>query len=209
MTSSHKPADTFLTSLTVCNVQSLPDGSSANERLRQFVVSQSRYSKDRASEGMAFRESWDTSLLQVNKTTPPPHPQHVWVSGFDTPILKPRVPASDLVAKPSFAVVPPHRLSTSVSSISRLVSPKGSPPMKKRKRSRTPSGPRVPTKSKRKVVEGNPKPKKRAGKDIDANKPRTSSKRRRSPAASDEEHVQSKAFYILIFPCITYRNFYI
>ncbi|KAI0069057.1 hypothetical protein BV25DRAFT_1817992 [Artomyces pyxidatus] len=79
-------------SLTTHNLQSLTLANPAkNDRIQSFLDSQTRFTKAHALEGRAVAASWAVNTQERPKLYPA-------TSGFDTPVLKPRVSQVDVEA---------------------------------------------------------------------------------------------------------------
>jgi len=81
--------------LNASNLELLADPREEN-RVQEFVASQTRYAKAQANEGRAMRASWDIGTPEKDKMR-----LHQLSAGFETPVLRPRAVQSSRRPEPS------------------------------------------------------------------------------------------------------------
>ena len=81
--------------------------SRENNRIQEFVASQSRYAKARANDGRAVHASWDISTPEKDRMR-----LHQLSAGFETPVLRPR--AAQTQSKPDELLASSSRLKSPV-----------------------------------------------------------------------------------------------
>lgn len=95
-----QPSETNV--LNASNLESLATPHE-NNRVQEFVASQTRFAKAQANEGRAVRASWDIGTPEKDRMR-----LHQISAGFETPVLKPR--AAQIGAKPNHPPASPPRL---------------------------------------------------------------------------------------------------
>ena len=153
-------------------------------RVQEFVASQTRYAKVQANEGRAMRASWDISTPEKDKMR-----LHQISAGFETPVLRPRAVQTDRT-KPNHrpaSASQPHPNPT-------INEPSPQSPPEPLKKAKSTSAIRKAVSPKRQRTQ--------------ANKPGTSNpirKERRARSDTDEEHLASVSSFFFTFSTV-HRN---
>src|SRR5579863_3091682 len=167
--------------LSASNLESLSTRHEEN-RVQEFIASQTRYAKAQANEGRAVRASWDISTPEKVKMS-----LHQLSAGFETPVLRPR--AAEIIR------AGPNNLPASQpqsNSSANKPTPPSAEPVKKGKAKATSATIRdavSPTRQKKPET----KPTTRRSGPGTSNPP--ARKERRARSDTDEEHLSSKSSF--------------
>ena len=177
--------------LNASNLESLSTRHEEN-RVQEFIASQTRYAKAQANEGRAVRASWDISTPEKVKMS-----LHQQSAGFETPVLKPRA-AEIIRAEPNNR---PASRPQSNSSANKPTPP--SPELVKKGKAKATSATireGVPPKRQKRPEN---KPTRTTKKSGTSNPP--ARKERRARSDTDEEHLASMSFFFCLFSTV-HRN---
>jgi hypothetical protein len=174
----------------VLNASNLESLATQENRVKEFVTSQTRYAKAQANEGRAVRASWDISTPEKDQMH-----LHQPSAGFETPVLRPRAVETVRVrVEPDLRrASQPHPTSSTNNP-----TPQSPEPVRKGKAKATSAfRESVSPKAQKKPPENKPT-KKRSG----ASNPRPTRKERRARSDTDEEHLASMSSFLRPFSTV-------
>jgi hypothetical protein len=177
----HPPHPSEPAALSASNLELLATPHEEN-RVQEFVASQTRYVKARANEGRAVRTSWDITTPEKDRMR-----LYELSAGFETPVLRPR-------AVQIARAEPGHRPASQPHSSS----PANKPAPQSPEKAKSTSAIQDAVSPKRQKKPRN-KPMTKSGTSYPARK------ERRARSDTDEEHLASKSSFILPFSTV-HRN---